>query len=434
MKIKNVFLYKNKKKIILKKNIFDPSFKKKIVKILYINNKNFFFILKILKVILLFNFYSVEKDISYIFLKNYNFLKNIWKLFIIAYYYINDKIKKKIKYFFNFIIKKSIMNNIFFFNKYLKKVNIYFFFKFKFNVILKLVNLNLLLQFLNWRKNNLKINLFIEPLKINKKINFFILKPFFNNYKKKKFVSLIKYLINFFNFEIEKAYILFWKRLYIYNIKRLFLKIEYIKKKYFKFLLKQYKLFYSIINFSYKKKRKNKVFFFFSLLQKFVGKEYLNFFNFYRLFKYYKYVKDSLLTCNYIKKKNFFLFFFKYNNKKNKLLYKFYNKLKLLKIIIKIKILIILKNLIFLFFLQFLIGWLNCYIFFFKNIEFNQLIKNNQYKDNNLNVKVIKTGLTILRNSKWNRLLLFRLNYFFYNNIIVEKSGEIGKRKKNLIK
>ena len=116
MKIKNVFLYKNKKKIILKKNIFDPSFKKKIVKILYINNKNFFFILKILKVILLFNFYSVEKDISYIFFKNYNFLKNIWKLFIIAYYYINNKIKKKIKYFFNFIIKKSIMNNIFFFN------------------------------------------------------------------------------------------------------------------------------------------------------------------------------------------------------------------------------------------------------------------------------------------------------------------------------
>ena len=408
MKIKNVFLYKNKKKIILKKNIFDPSFKKKIVKILYINNKNFFFILKILKIILLFNFYSVEKDISYIFFKNYNFLKNIWKLFIIAYYYINNKIKKKIKYFFNFIIKKSIMNNIFFYNKYLKKFNIYFFFKFKLNVILKLVNLNLLLKFLNWRKNHLKINLFIEPSKINKKINFFILKPFLNNYKKKKFVSLIKYLIKFFNFEIEKAFTLFWKRLYIYNLKRLFLKIEYIIKKYFKFLLKQYQLFYSIINFSYKRKRKNKVFFFFFFLKKFLGKKFLNFFHFYRLFSYYKYVKDSILNCNYIKKKNFFLFFFKYNNKKDKLLYKFYNKLKLLKIIFKIKILIIFKNLIFLFFLQVLIGWLNYNIFINKNIEFNQPIK-----ANNLNVKDIKTGLTSIRNLKWNMLLLFKLNYVF---------------------
>ena len=419
MKIKNVFLYK-------KKYIYNSLFKKKIVKKLDLNNKNFFSILKILKLILLFNFYIKEKDTSYIFFKNYNFLKNIWNLFIITYYNINNNMKKKIKYYFNFIIKKSIMNNIFFYNKYFKKFNVYFFFKFKLNVILKLVNLNLLLKFLNWRKNNLKINLFIEPLKINKKNNFFILKPFFNNYKKIIFVSLIKYLIKFFNFEIEKAFTLFWKRLYIYNIKRLFLKIEYIIKKYFKFLLKQYKLFYSIINFSYKKKKKNKVFFFFSLLQKFVGKKYLNFFNFYRLFSYYKYVKDSILNCNYIKKKNFFLFYFKYNNKNDKLLYKFYNKLKLLKIIFKIKILIILKNLIFLFFLQSLISWLNYNIFLKKNIEFNQLIK-----DCNLNVKDIRTGLTIIRNIKWNRLLLFKFNYFFYNNIMVEK---IGKRKKNLIK
>ena len=428
MKTKNVFLYK--KKIILKKNIYNSLFKKKIVKKFYITKQNFFYILKILKIILLFNFYTVKMDTSYIFFKNYNFLKHIWNLFIITYYYINNNIKKKIKYFFNFIIKKSIMNNIFFYNKYFKKLNSYFFFKFKLNAIFKLksVNLNLLLKFLNWRKNNLKINLFIEPLKINKRINFFILKPFLNNYKKIIFVNLIKYLIKFFNIEIENAFVLFWKRLYIYNIKRLFLKIEYIIKKYLKFLLKQYRLFYSIINFSYKKKRKNKVFFFFSLLQKFVGKEYLNFFNFYRLFSYYKYVKDSLLNCNYIKKKNFFLFFFKYNNKKEKLLYKSYKKLKLLKIIIKIKILIIFKNLIFLFFLQFLICWLNYSIFF----KFNIFITKN--RDINLNIKDIKTGLTIIRNLKWNRLLLFRLNYFFYNNILVEKSGEIGKRKKNLIK
>ena len=70
MKIENVFLYKNKK------NIYNLIFKKKIVKKLYLNKKEFFNTLKILKVFLLFNFYC-EKDTLYSFFKNYNFLKNI---------------------------------------------------------------------------------------------------------------------------------------------------------------------------------------------------------------------------------------------------------------------------------------------------------------------------------------------------------------------
>jgi hypothetical protein len=100
----------------------------------------------------------------------------------------------------------------------------------------------------------------------------------------------------------------------------------------------------------------------------------------------------------------------------------------MLKIIIKMKLLIIMKNLIFLFFLQFLIFWLNCYSFFNKNLEFN---KN---KENSLSIESIKIGLNIIKKLKWNRLPFFRLNYFFYNNVIIKNSGEIGKRKKNLIK
>lgn len=422
MKIKNVFLYKNKK------NIYNLIFKKKIVKKLYLNKKEFFNTLKILKVLLLFNFYN-EKDTLYSFFKNYNFLKNIWFLFIITYYYINNHIKKKITYFFNYIIKTNLIKNLFFNkNLFYKKINFKFFFKFKFNDILKVVNLNLLLKFLYWRKKFFKINFFIEPSKINKKMNFFVLKPFLSNYKKTGFTSLIKYLIKFFKFEIKKAFTLFWERLYIYNIKYLFLKIEYIIRKYFNFLLKQYKLFYSIINFSYINKRKNRVFFFFSLLKKIIGKEYLDFFNFYKLFKYYKYVKDSLFNCKYIKKINFFIFFFKYNNKKNHYIYIFYKKLKLLKVIMKIKILIIMKNLIYLFFLQFFMYWLNSYSSLKKDIE----LKN--YKENNLSMEYIKKSLNIIKKLKWNRLPFFRLNYFFYNNIMIKKSGEIGKRKKNLIK
>jgi hypothetical protein len=421
MKIKNVYIYK-------KKNIYNLIFKKKIVKGLYLNKINFFNTLKILKVLLLFNFYNI-KNSFFFFFKNYNFLMNIWNLFIITYYNINNKIKKKIKYFFNFIIKKSIIKNLLYIkNANLKKMNFLFFFKFKFNDIFKVVNLNLLLKFLNWRRKFLKTNTFIEPSKINKKINLFILKPFLNNYKKIIFVNLIKYFIKFFKFEIENSFILFWKRLYIYNLKRLFLKIEYILSKYFKFLLKQYKLFHSIINFSYINKRKNKVFFFFSLLNKLIGKKYLDFFNFFKLFKYYNYVKDNIFNCKYIKKINFFLFFFKYNNNKNKLLYNTYKKFKLLKVIIKMKILIIIKNLIYLLFLQFFIYWLNCYIFLNKNVEFKY------YKDNNISTISIILGLKIMKKLKWNRLPLFRLNYFFYNNIMIEKSSEIGKRKKNLIK
>jgi hypothetical protein len=70
MKIKNVFLYKKKN------NISNLIFKKKIVKKLYLNKKEFFYTLKILKVLLLLNFYD-EKIPLYSFLKNYNFLKNI---------------------------------------------------------------------------------------------------------------------------------------------------------------------------------------------------------------------------------------------------------------------------------------------------------------------------------------------------------------------
>jgi hypothetical protein len=261
MKIKNVFLYKKKN------NISNLIFKKKIVKKLYLNKKEFFYTLKILKVLLLLNFYD-EKIPLYSFFKNYNFLKNIWHLFIITYYYINNNIKKKITYFFNSIIKTNLIKNLFSFkNRYLKKLNFLFFFKFKLNKILKVTNLNLLLKFLNWRRKYLKINFFIEPSKLNKEISLFSLKPFLSNYKKIIFISLIKYLIKFFKFEIEKSFVLFWKRLYIYKLKFLLLKIEYIIKKYFDFLLKQYKLFYSIVNFSYQKKRKNRVFFFFFFIE-----------------------------------------------------------------------------------------------------------------------------------------------------------------------
>jgi hypothetical protein len=422
MKIKNVFLYKKKN------NISNLIFKKKIVKKLYLNKKEFFYTLKILKVLLLLNFYD-EKIPLYSFFKNYNFLKNIWHLFIITYYYINNNIKKKITYFFNSIIKTNLIKNLFSFkNRYLKKLNFLFFFKFKLNKILKVTNLNLLLKFLNWRRKYLKINFFIEPSKLNKEISLFSLKPFLSNYKKIIFISLIKYLIKFFKFEIEKSFVLFWKRLYIYKLKFLLLKIEYIIKKYFDFLLKQYKLFYSIVNFSYQKKRKNRVFFFFSLLNKIIGKEYLDFFNFYKLFEYYKYVKDCLFNCKYIKKVNFFLFFFKYKKIKNNYISIFYKKLKLLKVIIKIKILIIIKNLIFLFFLQFFMYWLNNYNFLNKDMELKKP------KENNLNVESIKSGLNIMKKLKWNRLPFFRLNYFFYNNIMIKKSSEIGKIKKNLIK
>jgi len=261
MKIKNVSIYK-------KKNIYNLIFKKKIVKELYLNKIKFFKILKILKVLLLFNFYNI-KNKFFIFFKHYNVLMNIWNLFIITYYNINNKIKKKINFFFNFIIKKSIIKNLLYIkNIKFKKINYIFFFKFKFNDILKVLNLKYLLNFLNWRRKFLKINTFVEPSKMHKKIKLFILKPFLNNYKKIIFINLIKYFIKIFRFDIKNSFILFWKRLYIYKIKRLFLKIECIISKFFKFLLKQYKLFISIINFSYINKKKNKVFFFFFFLIK----------------------------------------------------------------------------------------------------------------------------------------------------------------------
>ena len=58
--------------------------------------------------------------------------------------------KKKITFFFNHLIKANLIKNLFFFKKkFFKKINFLFFFKFKFNDILKVVNLNLLLEFLN---------------------------------------------------------------------------------------------------------------------------------------------------------------------------------------------------------------------------------------------------------------------------------------------
>jgi len=77
MKIKNVSLYNRKKKIIkYKKNIYNLVFKKKIVKELLLNKKKLFHIIKILKILFLFNFYN-EKNNIYLYLKNYNLLKNI---------------------------------------------------------------------------------------------------------------------------------------------------------------------------------------------------------------------------------------------------------------------------------------------------------------------------------------------------------------------
>jgi len=51
-----------------------------------------------------------------------------------------------------------------------------------------------------------------------------------------------------------------------------------------------------------------------------------------------------------------------------------------------------------------------------------------------LTLRSIETGLKILKGLKLNRLHFLKLNYFFYSNLILKKSDEIGKRKKNLIK
>jgi len=123
----------------------------------------------------------------------------------------------------------------------------------------------------------------------------------------------------------------------------MYVDIENIFKNFISIYYKQYYNFFLLINFN--KIKKNKTLFFFIL---FFNSNRYRFLNKYNAFSYYENIKN-LINKSFLKTINFNMFFF--NLKKNK-----YNQiLNFTKKIIKIKLLIILKNFILIIFFNYIV-------------------------------------------------------------------------------
>lgn len=405
--------------LVTKNNIYYLFKKKNLKKNYLLNKKKNLNLIKLIQILLLFNIYTQNYYVDFSFFR-YNSIKNIWLLLLTIYDFIYKKLKIKIKFFFKIFYSKLSIKNLFMKKNLVIKKSLSIFIKLKLNEILKKKIHSF--RILQLRKKKLRIKIFMYKrfkYKILKKIKIKITLFFFNHYKASSFLDLVKYFIEIFNYNIDEAFILYWKRYYIYSLKHLFANIENILKKYLHFLLKQYKAFYSIL--SLKKLEKNKKLFFFLF---FFNENKYKYVRRYKIYLYFNYV-NKLLKKNFLKKIDFYLFFFKRKFKKKKFLFlqKLHIKLKKLNKFFFFKLLITLKNFIFLIFLQLLIIWFNCYVW----------IDNNTFKNNNniayyLLSSSTYIGLEILANIKWNCLSFLKFNYFFYNNII-KKSDEIGKKK-----
>jgi hypothetical protein len=59
---------------------------------------------------------------------------------------------------------------------------------------------------------------------------------------------LIRYFNKILKFNLKKSFILYWQRYYVYHLKRFFVFIEYTISKYFNYIIKKFKFYFSFIN------------------------------------------------------------------------------------------------------------------------------------------------------------------------------------------
>jgi hypothetical protein len=114
---------------------------------------------------------------------------------------------------------------------------------------------------------------------------------------------------------------------------------------------KWYKIYYSFINLKRKKKTKKDFFFYYFFFDNYRS----IFLNGHKIYLYYKNI-NKLINTFFYKKMYYNIFFFNINKfyyKKNLLLFKLKKCLKSLSILIKIKVLIVLKNLFYIIILQY---------------------------------------------------------------------------------
>jgi hypothetical protein len=335
------------------------------------------------------------------------------------YIKIYKKVKMQINALLNFFIILNLIKSLFVFNK--KKLNKIFI---KFNYI-KLQNIlekkvtKFFSKFNKKKKKYLKIKYLVNKsykYKIKKKIKIKMNLFFFNKYKKKRYIIFINYLVKILNLNLKfkNEFINYWMRYYIYILKRIYVSIVCIFRKYMNIIKKQYRIFYYLINL--KKIKRDKALFFYIF---FFNNNKYKFLTKYKTFSYYNNIKN-LITKSFYKKNKFNVYFFRlkkyiYLNKLNYILKNFKN-------IIKIKFLFILKNFVFIIFLKLILFWINYYLN-------NKLIQNNiSFKNNNYILDPLYNVFVFIKKIKFDKFLFLKYSYFFFNNFLIKKSSQIGKR------
>ena len=207
----------------------------------------------------------------------------------------------------------------------------------------------------------------------------------------------------------SRAFISYYKRLYLYLLKRIYISIKFMVKKMFYFLYKQYNLFVSLVCWN-EKINYNKIFFY-----------YLFYYNYNKNYFLEKYKVDSnfdmifkFLNFKFLLKFNFNLFIFNkkkiFKNLKIKWIYLKKN-IKNLKIFMKFQYLIKFKNFLYFFIIYCLIIWLNSFLNLNKLKLKNYLISYN-YLLNSFLILII-----CIKKPKWKHFNFIKINYFLYNNI-----------------
>jgi hypothetical protein len=126
----------------------------------------------------------------------------------------------------------------------------------------------------------------------------------------------------------------------------------------------------------------------------------------------------NMIKKSFYKKNNFNMFFFYL--KKNKYVNKFNYIFENFKNIIKLKLLIILRNFVLIIFLKFWLFWINNYL----NNDF--INKNHYFKNINF-FNSLYDILSFVNKIKFNKFIFLKFDFFFYNNFVYKKSSEIGK-------
>jgi hypothetical protein len=233
---------------------------------------------------------------------------------------------------------------------------------------------------------------------------------FFNKYKKEKYITLINYFIKIFNLNIKnkKAFLFYWLRYYKYVLKCIYVNVEFILKRLINILNNKYNVIFSLINLKKTNKKKNLFFYYF-----FSNSHEYKILDKYKTFLFYKNLNiNKLFNFNFYNKNFYNLFIFNIKKKINKTFFLniFKKSFILFNFIIKIKILVILKNFFYICIIQFLIFWFNYYIIY-KNFNINLI-------DYKLILKFLYRNITFIKNLKWNNVLILKYYYFFFNNIV----------------